>query len=246
MKYQIYQGIGSKYDLWLSKDKIVNRSYTCLISNKNAVLYKKKKGEKRLQIEILDDIFLEHFAAISMTTICTKFRDFQFRLLHNQIVTNQKLKVWKIITTDKCTFCDYAVETTLHLFCECVKVKELWDDLNLYISTYAKQIDICCLEWTDENIMFNHVHPKRSHVINFLILIAKQYIYRQRCAGRALYSNLLFKEIETIYNLETSIANSKLKSKRHVSKWSRIYQQLASNEEDTNGDNYIDNYLQSL
>lgn len=237
----------TKYEKLYSTCKITATVYSYLINNPKSILTKKARWENRLQTEIYDDSFIDLFHNINSLTICTKFRDFQFRLLHNAIVTNQKLYMWKIRQDNKCTFCDKDVETTLHLFCECPTVKTLWDDIELYIQSCANANAINVLEWNNENIMFNTVHPKPSHVINFVILITKQYIYRQRCTGGQLYTPLLIREIDNIQNTEFYIAKNKGKLKKHFIKWSQLHKNLIqTSDEITNEMDYIQLYLQHM
>lgn len=236
-----------RFDWLKSKTGVASIVYDGLIDNKTLMLKKKRRWESRLHIDIEDESFLKLFHSIYHLTLCTKFRDFQFRLLHNIIVTNQKLFLWKLIDSNLCSFCKAEVETTLHLFCYCKKVLELWDDIDLYFQTNASLDTTKDLIWSEENILFNLVHPKESHVINFIVLITKQYIYRQRCAGRQLYSNLLIKEIENIQQIEYEIAKSKGKLRSHLNKWAGLHVQLTTSQNDINAEqDYIQLYLQRL
>ena len=54
----------------------------------------------------------------------------------------------------------------------------------------------CAVHLNVENVMFSNVESQRDSVINFLITVAKQYIYRQRCVKRTLKTT----EISSIFN----------------------------------------------
>lgn len=167
--------------------------------------------------------------------------------MHNVIVTNQKLALWKIIDSNMCTFCRNHVETTMHLFWECNFVQKLWDDIQLFVESSAPQQIITSLEWTPENIMFNRVHSNAGSVINFVTLITKQHIYKQRCANRQLYSNLLIQEIHNIMMTEHAIARSKGKLSKHYSKWSKLYAQIMQTEQESNQQaDYVQLYIQQM
>lgn len=243
MRYPIVE-VKNKYQVLASKEKTSSVVYDYLINDRYKILNRKARWERRLDIDIDDDIFCNLFEAITKVTLCTKYRDFQFRLLHNTIVMNQKLKMWKLSVSDYCTFCKDHVETTTHLFCTCKEVLELWEDINLFIITRTSREIVNILEWLKETILLNTVHPKSSHIINFVVLITKQYIYRQRCANRVLYSQLLIKEIKNIMLIEQNIAKSKNKLKRHFEKWSPLFPELESELEVQ--DNYISNYIQNM
>lgn len=247
LRYSIPQVIRSKFDRLNDLKKISGTIYAYLINDVKLILRKKSSWERRLQITIEDQYFISLFETLNCTTICTKYRDFQFRLLHNIIVTNQKLKLWKIIQTDMCTFCGIHVETTLHLFCNCAKVKNLWADIELYIITHINPDTIPVLEWSEENILFNRIHPRPNHVVNFVTLIVKQYIYRQRCTGRPLFVTLLIKEIESVMNIEYDIAKSKGQLTKHYSKWSELYVNLQqTNSEIEQQNDFIQLYIQNM
>lgn len=80
--------------------KISNIVYTKLINVKTKILKKKEMWERRLATCIEDLEYMSLFNNIVKVTIVSKFRDFQYRLLHNALVTNKNLYLWKIIDSD--------------------------------------------------------------------------------------------------------------------------------------------------
>lgn len=176
-----------------------------------------------------------------MTTIATKYRDFQYRLLTGSIVTNYKLQLWKIQENANCTFCNTEVEDELHLFCQCTQIQEIWKEIKNYIKINDKHNTSEILQWRDRDIILNTVHPKAANVINFLVLISKQYIYRCRCLKQKPNKDCLLQEIENIQNMEFRIANYKGKLIRHVIKWSTLM-----DFDETNQTGYIQEYLESM
>ena len=59
------------------------------------------------------------FVNLKKITNHTKYRSFQFRMLHNAIILNDKLCRWKVLQENKCSFgCDEP-ETEMHFFVEC-------------------------------------------------------------------------------------------------------------------------------
>ena len=106
-----------------------------------------------------------------------KLRDFQYRFLLLKIVTNQQLEEWNL-GEKWCSFCKSEVETYEHLFIKCKFVEPLW----LFLLELAKENNIV-IEVTFANILCNDVHENVNHVLNFMALMLKQYIYKKRCAG---------------------------------------------------------------
>lgn len=184
-----------------------------------------------MNTEIQEKQLYCHFANIVKPTISTKLRDFQYRLLQGLIVTNRQLFLWKKLDKDRCTFCNQSMEYTMHLFVYCPLVKIIWENLQNYIQECASEEIANILEWSEKNIMFNLVHPKASHVINLLVLMTKQYIYRCRCFVRIPQIEELLIEIDTIQKVEYAIAQKKAKLHLHVEKWSGLFRELEISEE---------------
>ena len=135
-------------------------------------------------VESLCDFGTIHSDIFRITNV-PKYRSFQYRLLQRGLVTNIQLNKWNNKPSDLCYYCKEFKETLVHLFFECQIVKGFWTEIGDYIkSKYHYQINM-----TAANIILNRVIEKKNHVINFLVLLAKQYIYSQRCLGTRLGDN---------------------------------------------------------
>lgn len=147
-----------------------------------------------------------------------------------------------MLDTDVCTFCEHPNEDEIHLFCHCVQAQNVWKYVQKYIKDNDRMNVSGILQWTDFNIIFNNVHPKGSHVINFIVTIAKQYIYRTRCMKTIPNEKELTNIIEQIYETEFHIAQYNNKIRFHVAKWSCI------NDIDIPDETaeYIDSYIQQM
>lgn len=238
-QYNIQQNyfIESKFQKIVNEHKISNIIYSALIKDDSAVEKRKERWERKLNCSITCKQYHKAFKNIYVLTIATKIRDFQYRLLIGALVTNAKLKLWRIKDSDLCTFCDSIAEDEIHLFCECHKVKNMWNALRHYIQLNDLTGVAQCLTWSNYNIIFNLVHPKPANVVNFLVLIVKQLIYRQRCLLKPLNSTLVENEIESIYEIECNIAKKKQKMRFHVQKWSCL-KNIEYSEQD-----YIEQYV---
>lgn len=226
--------------------KISNIVYNKFIFYPEVTQKASLKWSTRLNCNIDCNKLNKMFKNIVTTTIATKYRDFQYRLMHNLIVNNRQLFLWKLLDNDKCTFCKIEMEHTMHLFLQCMHVKKIWEHLENFISVQNPELTPV-LDWSSENIIFNLVHPKSGHVVNFLVLITKQYIYRCRCLLITLEFSNLKKEIEAVRRIEYYIAKDKAKLQNHYSKWSQLYPELIlSYEENTVQQQYIDMYLELI
>ena len=120
----------------LSTRKGASSIYKALITENNAI-----KGietwKKRLNIDIRED---EVFFKLKKTTIDTKLRWTQYRVLHNILTTNKMVAKYNLDQKENCTFCDRYPESIEHLFWNCELIKNFWNNLNLLLNTKCKHI----------------------------------------------------------------------------------------------------------
>ena len=158
----------------------------------------------------------EHKVLYKVTNVA-KYRSFQYRLLQRGIVTNIQLYKWKIIEQDKCSFCSETAESLVHLFCLCPIVRVIWTEFENYV---LQQFRIPEINLHPKCIILNTVvGTKRNHVVNFLCLVTKQYIYRQRCLGLSLSFANLKAIFSHIHNVEKYVAIKNDKLSAHWAKW---------------------------
>ena len=109
-------------------------------------------------------------------------------------------------------------ESFVHLFCDCEKVKSLWDSLTAYIEdktgdhfTFSNSQKMFGVELSDS---------EHKTTFNFLILCLKFYIYRSKFQEDNLsfpaFKNLIKMKVKTEYK----VAESKGKLGKHFKKFS--------------------------
>ena len=151
-----------------------------------------------------------------LITNVPKLRSFQYRVLARAIVTNVQLEKWKILQSRTCSFCDIADETLIHLMYECNYVQEFWKTLSDYVSNRFKCKNITL---SYEAIIFNEFVENPKHVINAIGLVAKQYIYRQRCIKKDLNMVEFIRMLWKIQNIECYNAKIQGNMHKHEKKW---------------------------
>ena len=154
--------------------------YQYIQDNVMLVHYKYVKWRQDLGTDFCESIINYgnlHKEVYKVTNV-PKLRSFQYRLLQRALVTNIHLYKWKMREDDLCSFCKLEAETIQHLFVMCPIVNSLWEDVwNLLDNLIRGQV----VEKSVSAILLNQVvQPVRS-ISNFICLITKQYIYRQRC-----------------------------------------------------------------
>ena len=158
------------------------------------------------------------FENLYKVTNITKYRDFQYRLLVNNIYTNERLYHWKIKNSKKCDFCIAENQSIVHLLIECPMAKKAWTEIREFI-TKCTEIDTAMLTFTNENIILNLVHPKAGHIVNFMVLVTKQYIFAQKCLEKSYNGKEIIEKIEGLYNVERYNAFKQNNVKKHIDKW---------------------------
>ena len=73
-----------------------------------------------------------------------------------------------------------------------------------------------------KTIVLNKITQGCGHVANFMCLVVKQFIYRQRCLKENLHFPIIKKLILNIENIEKYIAVKNGKEQRHIQKWGKL------------------------
>ena len=200
----------SKVSQWVYKDMIHN----------NEVLYRcvKMWTQKLGTTENISD-WLVHFCQIYVHTTVIKLRNFQYRLLHNKIFCRDILKHWGKVDSNMCNLCGREKQSILHLMYYCTEVQAIWNRVRA--KCRLKKIPV---EFSPQNVIFNTIHDKTNHIVNTIVLIIKQYVYRCICMDRKVeYAQVLYK-IQLYYRIEHENASFLTSYKKIEAKWSPVLQ----------------------
>lgn len=106
----------------------------------------------------------------------TKIQAFQYRLLHRIIPCNKYLSNIRIRQDDLCPNCGER-DTLQHFFLDCSTVQEFWTKLGDWLAANAD----FRLPLTPSTVLFGKPYDSPTDKIsNFILLVAKFFIYRQR------------------------------------------------------------------
>ena len=81
----------------------------------------------------------------------------------------------KLKETDLCSFCNETKESILHLFWDCMVVKNLWLEIDSFIQNTCN----IYLPLSAKSIILG-VDPSGTHLTSLLIVLVKYYIYSCR------------------------------------------------------------------
>ena len=164
-------------------------------------------------MEASDDIWANIFKLPFNTIEETKIQSFQFKIIHRIINCNKKVFDMKLIDDPSCNYCN-DVDDLKHFFIWCPQVFKFWQSLFVWIN----HTKVCTSTLTthiadfDENILFGfQIIDNVFQCINYIILIAKFYIYRQR-----LFANNNIDFLEFLGTLKYKLKVKKLSEIRNL------------------------------
>ena len=152
-------------------------------------------------------------------THAVKVKDFQYKILHNILVTNSFLKKIGKVDSDLCSYCKIEKETTLHILCTCEKVKDFWLNFEGWLlSKFNININL-----SRKNIIFSSAENNRDVIINHLITLGKYYIYKTKFYQQNLSLSAFHQIVKKDFITEKYIALTNHKAERFNGKWSVVY-----------------------
>ena len=176
------------------------------------LIHKCRKLNSEYNLELECEELIKLVNQIKQLTICVKLRSFQYKFLMNSIITNIKLKHYKVKDSDLCSFCSLEKETMQHLFYDCKYVQVLWQYVG---SKYHCQVQMV-------DIVTNKVNANPKHPTNTIDLIVKYFIFRTKCQGTRPDKVFCEKYIQNYIEIEECIAKQKNKMNLHKIKWSAL------------------------
>lgn len=184
-----------------------------------------KKVTKPTAITRYEDVFNTEFFKLDWkkifvlpfrTTLSTKLREFQYKILNRILYTNQLLYKIGKAESPLCYFCQSELETLEHLLFKCPRIKEFWFEVYLLLSNQ----NIVSAPFDIKDIIFG-VYESNSNVllINQIILNGKYYIYCCKIKKSLLSRSIFLQKMKMTYYTEHFIARENNKLEYHCKKW---------------------------
>ena len=174
------------------------------------------KWAAELDINVEVEEILENLRNVTAVTNIPKYRSFQYRLIYRAIMTNMHLFRWNIIENNLCGFCGKSKETYKHLFVWCEHIKPGW----IRLKQKMYEFDDTDILFNESAVMFNKlVDSNPKNVKNFICLMFKQYIYRQRCFQKDVKMEEFYKIIYYMKKIEKYIAQKNNTLRHYAKKW---------------------------
>ena len=165
----------SMYDKFIKIKKPVSYYYRELTKNTNMFFDCYIKWQTKLGSQLTYSGFIRCLTDINKLSNNSKMRSIQYRILNNSLILNDRLYLWKITSSEECTFCCSFKETVIHLFTECEHTRKIFDAITEIVLGYSENHFTTAL--TKEIILYNNVVKPVGCLFNFCILAAKTFIY---------------------------------------------------------------------
>ena len=208
----------SKYSLLTSYCKWSKHVYDALNTSEVAIHKCKNIWSSKLDLIVTEDEMQNCFRNINKHTHVTKYRAFQFRLLHNAIFLNDRLKYLNISPNSLCSNCNDHKENYLHFFYQCSFANNILGKLIEYLVA-NEYTNLDELNVTAQTVLFNNVHDSAFNVANTLVGIFKQNLYAHKCLGKKITTEKVISEFEFIHKLEQRKAIQSLKCRNYNARW---------------------------
>ena len=112
------------------------------------------------------------------TTLESKIREFQYKILNCIVFTNVKLYRFGLADSPSCTFCQEEAESIEHLLFSCKISSEFWK----HVLSWLKDNDIYIDTLKDTDLIFGKFDIRDDFtIINHILLLGKYYIYQKKC-----------------------------------------------------------------
>ena len=133
-----------------------------------------------------------------LVTLDSVLRSSQYKVLHNILFLNQKLFLFRTVSSPLCSFCNREEETILHTFYSCIFTKALWNDLKNSVEGFLQLPDL-----TTQSTMFGFldINTNVYLISNHLLLIFKFYVYKARSIKEVNF-NILKRKIKKVQEKE--------------------------------------------
>lgn len=125
--------------------------------------------------------FNKWFACMFMNTmIPRKSVDFNWKIFHGQVNTENKLKAMHF-STGVCVLCKCQEENLEHLLIDCEQVYKAWQEVE-YTLRYIADVTETYFEFTRFNMMVGYLKSGYQYeIMNVILSITRWIIWKRRC-----------------------------------------------------------------
>ena len=215
-KYYNYM-IGDKKQIQKASTKFI---YNCFVYKKHEIPTAVMRWNDIYEINEEDwvSIFRVPYACSKDTYL----QSFQFRIIHRIFPCNKWLHTLKIIDSDLCEHCEIPDSIEHYLF-SCNKVGNFWGELEKWYNHVSDTKVVLTLK----HVIFGLYYDiKDFSVINYIIMLGKQYIRRQKYKDSPICVINFLVHLRTKLDIEMEICQRNNTLNYFNKKWSKILEYL--------------------
>lgn len=175
----------------------------CKINCKSVTISAENKWHEKLGTLLSTDLWNSSWKILAMSRVENKVKWLQTKILKGVVATNRQVNKFVQNVSPRCSFGCESEESTIHLFFQCPIIKALWEELQAFL------IPAAVLNITKIKILFGDNLGGFNTKENYLTLLTKWFIWRERCAKRTPN----FNSLRTYLNIY--IKNSHISAKLH-------------------------------
>ena len=153
------------------------------------------------------------------TTLESKLREFQFKILNRIVFTNEKLFRFGMADSPSCAFCQTEVESVEHLLSSCRVSSSFWKHVLSSLRDYNFSVD----NLKEEDVIFSKFDIAEDFLLfKHILLPGKFYIYSRKYQNSIPSLQGFIARTRRIYNIELHIARKRDKLNNHFRKWEKL------------------------
>ena len=153
------------------------------------------------------------------TTLESKLREFQLKILNRIVFTNEKLFRFGMADSPSCAFCQTEVESVEHLLFSCRVSSSFWKHVLSSLRDYNISVD----NLKEEDVVFSKFDIAEDFLLfKYILLPGKFYIYSRKYQNSIPPLQGFIARTRRIYNIELHNARKRDKLNNHFRKWEKL------------------------
>ena len=153
------------------------------------------------------------------STLESKLREFQYKILNCIVFTNEKLFRFGITQSPLCTFCQKENESIEHLLFSCNETSEFWK----HVLSWLRDKNIYVGELKEADLIFGKFDVQDDFtLINHILLLGKYYIYSRKCQNAKPSLKGFIAKAKRVYRIELYVSRKRDKLAFHLKKWEKL------------------------
>ena len=159
------------------------------------------------------------------STLESKLREFQYKILNCIVFTNEKLFRFGITQSPLCTFCQKENESIEHLLFSCKETSEFWK----HVLSWLRDNNISVVELKEADLTFGKFDVQDDFtLLNHILLLGKYYIYSRKCQNAKPSLKGFIAKTKRVYRIELYISRKRDKLAFHLKKWEKLIKDITN------------------